>query len=153
MYLEESKDLLKKLNFISSEDIIPCTEKEVFELEEKLGFKIPEAYKEFLFWAGHKLGKVFKENLIYYKFVLQNNNELKFEIPNEGTLLPDNIFVIATDYAWSDLNFVYLNDGDDPTFYIYDNDNDEIRKVYDKFSDYILSAIEFSYKYYKMLGH
>lgn len=152
MYLEEAKQLVKELNFISSEDIKPCTEKEILELENALGFKIPEAYKEFLLWAGHKLGNIFKEDLIYCKYTILNNKELKFEIPNEGYVLPEDIFIIATDYSWLYIIFSFLKDGDNPPVYIYDTNDDTIKKNYEKFSDYVAVTIKFWYKnYYKPL--
>lgn len=152
MYLKEAKQLVKELNFISDEDIKSCTEKEVSELEKDLGFKvIPEVYKEFLLWSGHKLGNMFKEDLIYYKYTILNNKELKFEIPNEGFILPEDIFIIATDYSWLYIIFSFLKDGNNPPVYIYDTNGDMIKKIYDKFSDYIVSAIKFSYKYTKII--
>jgi hypothetical protein len=150
MYIKEAKKLVKELNFISPEDIKPCTEQDIMDLEKNLGFKLPEAYKEFLLWAGHKLGKMFKEDLIYYNDVIQNNKALKFEIPNEGFVLPEDIFIIATDYSWLYIIFSFLKDGDNPPIYIYDTNGDTIKKIYESFSDYIVGIIKFWYKnYYK----
>lgn len=53
MYLETIKSLYQSLSIYKP---IPCTREEILLLEYDLKITIPDAYKEFLMWAGHDAG-------------------------------------------------------------------------------------------------
>jgi hypothetical protein len=112
----------------------PCTPEEIFDLEKRLGFGLPPAYREFLLWMGHGAGSFWSEregvqNAFYAKIKPYMRTRLlrmmRQDVPPGHTLLPDDAFVFwRADFGVS--MFLRLSEGDDPPIYIYRGDTRDL---------------------------
>ncbi|PTX63780.1 hypothetical protein C8N46_101386 [Kordia periserrulae] len=110
-------------NNIKDSSGIPITEIENFE--QKLNIKFPKAYKEYNELAKANLKEYGLEHLITKDF-----------------------WVIGEIYGSLYINFIYLDEGDDPPVYGLDMENYEdypekfFRKIANSFSEYVERAID-----------
>src|SRR5687767_12061014 len=121
MYIEKVKDLVKELGHLAEDQIIPCSEEEVNRLEKLLKFKLPLAYREFLLWAGYKLGNVNLCNSFSYNNVLFNSEDGFNDVISQDDfdLIPDDIIVLYITCQNTGFEFITSSEGDDPPVYMY----------------------------------
>lgn len=143
-YLQKIKDQLDEMHIVRPSRIKPCTQKEVEQLEHKLGAQLPLAYKEFLLWMGHGAGGILRGSDCFYWHLIdiqQGAIELLAEnaFPEK---LPDAAFVFLMHQGYTFV-FFRINQGDDPEVYHYMEV--EMQTTYAKvathYSDYLSSII------------
>lgn len=150
MYLDQVKQRLKELKFVSPDELVSCTDPEIIDLEKKLGFSLPEAYKEFLLWIGKSAGRFlqgsdcFFEHLPYLKewaVELLEENHFPYTLPEDAF-----VFFMHQGYQFS---FFRLSEGDDPPIYSYCEGTNQtsFTKSHNKFSEFMAKEIELHAKY------
>ena len=133
---------------------MPCTEKEIINLEISHGVKLPEEYKKFLRVMGHGAGS-FLISDHWYAFMESFDDFLGkhfFECEDEDDdneepmKKPEKFFVFAS--RMGDYNLGFFADGlnEDPEIYEIDDDG-TIKKCYDSFWGFIQEMVEY-YEYY-----
>lgn len=73
MRQEDIKMLLKKKKLMNK-PLVGCTEEEIMKLEEKVGLKLPETYKEFCLRLDMNQADYFKERLFIIVILLKFKN-------------------------------------------------------------------------------
>jgi hypothetical protein len=150
MYLDQVKQSLKELKLVSPDELVGCTYHEIIELEKKLGFSLPEAYKEFLLWMGKSGGRVlqgsdcFFEHLPYLKewaVELLEENHFPYTLPEDAF-----VFFMHQGYQFS---FFRLSEGDDPPTYSYCEGTNQtsFTRSHNRFSEFMATEIELHAKY------
>ncbi|CAN1213549.1 Knr4/Smi1-like domain-containing protein [Tumidithrix helvetica PCC 7403] len=130
--------------------LLPCSDRSITELEQKLEISLPKLYKEFLQMMGNGAGKFLQGEDCFYpqlpliqgwaKELLQENN-----FPES---LPDDAFVFFMHQGYQ-FSFFKLSEGDNPPIYSYCEGQEETHfiKNHDKFSDFLSVEIELYNKY------
>lgn len=144
MYLDYARELFAQLP-IAAEDIHPCTEEEVEQLEQQAGDVLPAVYREFLLWIGHRAGILLQGSDVYYQ-QLTKQKEWAHELLRENGIaseLPNDAFVF---YSHQGYQFMYfrLSEGDNPPVYYYGEGEgfDTIRRLYPSYSIFLETEIK-----------
>jgi len=146
MYLERAKKKQEDLLHVGYNQPVPCTLQEVEELEQWIGHRLPEAYREFLLWMGHSGGGVLAGTNCFYgdlKRIQTGAKELLEENHFSGKL-PGDAFVFYMHQGYQ-FNFFHLEDGDDPPVYYYAEENPArafFEQIYQRFSIFVLTEVE-----------
>jgi hypothetical protein len=145
MYLDRAKERLRTLNFVRSDEIVPCSEDEINALEYHLGLSLPQAYREFLLWMGHSGGGLLRGSDCFYKH-LPHLREWAVELLEEDNFhepLPDDAFVFFMHQGYQ-FAFFRLSEGDDPPVYYYHESTDQSSFVisHRSFSEFLIVGIE-----------
>ncbi len=146
MYLEKAKNKQKDLLRVGYHQLVPCTLHEVEELEQWIGHRLPEAYREFLLWMGRSGGGVLAGTNCFYedlKRIQTSARELLEENHYSGGL-PKDAFVFYMHQGYQ-FNFFHLEEGDDPPVYFYieeDPPRTFFEQIYQKFSMFVLTEVE-----------
>lgn len=67
MYLERFKKQLAVLKLVTPDQFKGCTDQEVWQLEQRLGVKLPQAYREFLLLMGKGAGQFLQSSDCFYQ--------------------------------------------------------------------------------------
>jgi ankyrin repeat protein len=130
---------------------MPCTEKEIINLEISHGVKLPEEYKKFLRVMGHGAGSflisdhwsAFMESFDDYL----GKHFFEYEEDDEPIKQPENFFVFASRMGDSNLGFFADGLNNDPEIYEVDY-HGNIKKCYNSFWGFIQEMVEY-YEYYQ----
>jgi hypothetical protein len=135
-------------NNIKDTSGIPVSEIERFE--QKLNIQFPKAYKEYNKLAGKGFRPISASGLSIRLFYLEEYNELaKANLKEYGLehLITKDFWVIGEIYGSLYINFIYLDEGDNPPVYGLDMENYEdnpkkyFKKIANSFSEYVEKAI------------
>ena len=156
-YLQEIIIILEKFLTKFGGKVIPCTQKEIDELESMLHsqYHLPLAYKEFLLYGGKQISNLFGYIDSSYrsaKVLLGHNYQYVIhllEMEDSNARLPDDIFVICEHL---DCHFTYLllTEGEDPPIYWWEKGKGGLetsQKKHDYFSDYLREKISIATTY------
>jgi hypothetical protein len=131
-----------------------ASKQEVDTFEQKIGLRLPLAYKQFLRWAGVKAkGMGLERSMTELKWICRQNSDFDWHLKHRvqsswGGAGRLSFFIDgeAEIEAW----FILPKESDNPPiYYVYDYDEDTgcgTRKVFDSFSGFILNQLESSYK-------
>ena len=131
-YLKKVIPTLEKYVQLFGGEIKPCTEQEVRKLESLISapYHLPAAYKEFLFFCGESLGKVYKyrpymhHSLVVSMIESKNRDALKaIRLYDENAqLYPDILILTWHDHMY--LEFIRLGEGENPPVYYWDEEDE-----------------------------
>lgn len=145
MKQEDIKILLMKNKLINT-PLVGCTEEEIIKLEDRVGFKLPGMYKEFLFAVGHESGRLFQGTAVHYMNLIEIQEwakELLEENNNPITLL-NTSFVFSMHQGY-EIRFFDVNMGENPPVFLWyegmENPASAI-KLFDTFEECLLQEIE-----------
>lgn len=145
MKQEDIKTLLINKNLVNA-PLVGCTEKEIFELEDRIGVKLPGMYKEFLLAAGRESGRLFQGTVVHYTNLLEiqvGAKELLEENHNPMTL-SDTSFVFSMHQGY-EIRFFDVSMGENPPVFLWyegiENPASAIR-LFDTFEEFLLQEIE-----------
>ncbi|WP_420571853.1 SMI1/KNR4 family protein [Kordia sp.] len=147
-FMQKLEEYLIK-NDIKDSSGIPITEIEKFE--QKLNIQFPKAYKEYSLLAGKGFRPISVSGLSIGLFYLEELYELakaNLKEYNLEHLINKDFWVIGEIYGSLYINFIYLDEGDDPPVYGLDMENYEddpkeaFGKIADSFSEYVEQAID-----------
>ncbi|KAB8152409.1 hypothetical protein EZY14_013425 [Kordia sp. TARA_039_SRF] len=136
-------------NNITDSSGIPLSEIERFE--QKLNIQFPRAYKEYAELAGKGFRPISASGLSISLFYLEEYHELakaNLKEYNVENVITKDFWVIGEIYGSLYINFIYLDEGDDPPVYGLDIENYEddpkeaFGKIADSFSEYVEQAID-----------
>ena len=146
MYLDRVKAYFAEVNarVHLADGVTPCTEREVTDLEEKLGLQVPDAYKEFLLWMGHGAGNFLRGTDCFYDSLPLNEAACELLTEDNVTLqLPEDAFVF---YMHQDYQFMFLrtSEGPNPPVYFYAEESRDkgFQTLYESFSDFLATEID-----------
>ncbi|KAB8152437.1 hypothetical protein EZY14_013575 [Kordia sp. TARA_039_SRF] len=147
-FMQKLEEYLIENNMKDSSGI-PVSEIESFE--QKLNIQFPKAYKEYLELTGDGFRPISVSGLSIELFYLEEYYELaKVNLKEYGLehLITKDFWVIGEIYGSLYINFIYLDEGDNPPVYGLDMENYEdypenfFRKIADSFSEYVEKAID-----------
>ena len=147
---EQLIDRLLRKNIIDEDDLRPCSEEEIAELERLHEVILPQSYRAFLLRMGREAGCFLtSDHWSVFFDDFRNSTELggKVEVEEEfGVQLPPNHFVFAS--RLGDVHFYFIADGtcDDPPVYGY-NESGDLGEVYKSFWGFIEELVEY-YEFY-----
>ncbi|MEG3896350.1 MULTISPECIES: SMI1/KNR4 family protein [unclassified Microcoleus] len=150
MYLDRVKERFKELKLVNPHELMGCTYREITELEKKLGFSLPEAYKEFLLWMGKNAGRVLQGSDCFFKH-LPYLKEWAIELLEENQFpntLPEDAFVFFMHQGYQ-FSFFRLSEGDDPPTYFYCEGTNQtsFTRSHNKLSEFMATEIQLQAKY------
>lgn len=150
LYLEPIKQRLIALNLASPHDLIGCTMREIIELEQQLGVKLPIAYQEFLRIMGKGAGQFLRGSDCFYDQLLdlqQAAGELLAENHFLGKI-PDDAFVFFMHQGYQ-FSFFRLSEGDNPPTYSYceGEQHQSFIKTHERYSEFLATEVELHQKY------
>ena len=131
-YINRVVELMEQYAAVYGEQkIVGCTSEEVEALESLLpnSYRLPEAYREFLFYCGRNMGRVSALTDFSYKNAYFNAKERNYKIigmltwGEELAKIPEDLFVISKHIS-SNFSYVLLSEGDNPPVYAW-NEEDE----------------------------
>ncbi len=155
MYLKQVKARFRSLERIRHQDVKPCTEEEVHELEKALGFSVPAAYKEFLLWMGYGARTFMRGSDWSYWFILriqQGAVELLEENGNPEVLPEDAlVFFMHQGYFFY---FMRVSEGENPPIYFYTEvmDHPRFTLAHQNLAEFLLSRLDQSLQYFARYG-
>ncbi len=118
-YLGALKELFATQCPDEVDQLLPCREAEVVELEEQLTSRLPQAYREFLLWMGHNSSAFLERMLSYRHMFTAKSFEHRFlEEKAPHIKLPEDALPIAFDPSQT-LWFLRLGEGDNPKVYVF----------------------------------
>ncbi|MEM9539410.1 MAG: ankyrin repeat domain-containing protein [Cyanobacteria bacterium P01_E01_bin.42] len=140
--------------------LVPCSEAEIAHLEQKFDVILPETYKQFLRIMGRSAGGFLSsehwEGFYWYVERLAQPEKYEPKTPNAWrpwvpVQLPEKHFVCA-ERGESGAYFFFIADGQDddpPLYYFGDETEDNLKKQYDSFWDWIEVMVVASEYYHK----
>ena len=158
MYLDKAKErfqaMLFELNQV--EKVTPVTHEKIQRLENFFGFKIPQAYREFLEWMGED-GDDFMATESFWIGQIQTNQEEALYLLNSGEcsdLLPSDaiIFYMHCGYTFY---FMTASNGDNPPIhrYVEDELSDRIEwDIYKNLQEFIIVQIDASLHFHRKMN-
>ncbi len=132
-----------------------ASEEEINAFEQKIGFRLPLAYKQFLRWMGKKAkGMSLERSSLGLKLLCRFNLDFDWQLKHRDPTLWGGAgrltFMMdgeACDEAWIILPRENENP---PVYYAYDYDPDDenigTRKVFDSFSNYLMNGFKWDYE-------
>jgi len=139
---------LKNIEFIILKHkikLIGCSEREVAEIENKLGFELPEAYREYLLSMGKNAGELICGDTCSYDDIIFNQSEgreIYYNATNKE--LQSTYFIFLTHQYYSFYCFNRIENEEDPNLWIFvdgDDGDQELRNTGKKISDYLSERI------------
>ena len=145
-------DRLLEAGLATRDTIHGCTFEEVSQLEADFGAKLPSCYREFLSCAGKGAGDfLVGTDWTFPRLLgLQEGAANLLEECKITTPLPEAAFVFAMHQGYSMLYFDCTN-GDDPPVHLFTDSEPAPRKVFDKFSTWLLQCLEDDIEAYESL--
>src|SRR5215469_1269484 len=144
-YLEQVKARVDELHVLYPDRLVPCREEEVARLEQKIGRSLPEAYREFLLWMGHRTGGLWRGTHWLYEDLdaIQVDAVALMQQDAFPVTLPPDAFVFLM-HAHYQFAFFRTSEGDDPPVYMYVETDEEIAlKISNShYSDFLLDLVE-----------
>lgn len=126
-------------------NLIGCSEREVADIENKLGFELPAAYREFLLLMGKNAEDLICGDICSYEDIIFNQNEgreIYYNATNKE--LQPTFFIFLTHQYYSFYCFNYIENQEDPDLWIFvdgDGGDKELRNTGQKLSDYLFKRI------------
>ncbi|WP_017663005.1 SMI1/KNR4 family protein [Baaleninema simplex] len=126
-YIQEAINLFESHVKEEERRILPCTIKEVTDLELLLSppYKLPIAYKEFLLYGGHQIAGLFNATDFSYqsaKFLVETNGrdilDMLQSFEKRKSLDPD--FFALVEHLGSNMYYIKLTEGENPPVYYWD---------------------------------
>lgn len=145
MRQEDIKMLLKKKKLMNK-PLVGCTEEEIIKLEEKVGLKLPETYKEFLLAVGHESGRLFQGTVVHYSNLIEIQKRAKelLEENNNPIALPNRSLVFSMHQGY-EIRFFDINMGENPPVFLWyegmGNPASAIR-LFETFEEFLLQEIK-----------
>lgn len=100
---------------IGSEEMRGVSEEEIISVEQKLGFKFPQVYREYLFIGGAYTGWLFRDTATLKELSSDWHMELLNEVMADfGTVIDRPFWVYSESNGCEQFKFFYLDEGDDP---------------------------------------
>lgn len=96
MNVKEFSNLLIKNELATSEELQGCSEKEIEQLEEHIGAKLPQTYREFLTLMGHDAGIFWRGTDYLYKSVFNLTEYVRETMMDGSFKLPNDAFVFSS---------------------------------------------------------
>jgi hypothetical protein len=120
--MQYMKLLQEKASILGNHYVSPCTSEKVAQLEIDLGYTLPLAIKEFFLLTGEDYmmlvtGPLHTEQSVNAIFEMQST--LAKYMVQSGNVPFEN--VLAFTHSEYGFNFVYVNEGDNPVVYFYDD--------------------------------
>jgi hypothetical protein len=141
MNVKEFANLLIKNELATSEELQGCSEKEIEQLEEHIGAKLPQTYREFLTLMGHDAGIFWRGTDYLYKSVFDLTEYARETMMDGSFKLPNDAFVFSSHQGYF---FAYfrLSDGDDPPIYSYMEEEPYPTKWTESFSECLKETLD-----------
>jgi SMI1 / KNR4 family (SUKH-1) len=149
LYLEPIKQRLIALNLVNQNELMGCTQKEILQLEQQLGVKLPTAYQEFLRIMGKGAGQFLRGSDCFYDQLLdlqQAAGELLAENHFLGRM-PDDAFVFLMHQGYQ-FSFFRLFQGEDPPTYSYceGEQQQSFIETHERYSEFLAIEVELHQK-------
>lgn len=110
-------------------ELIPCTNKEVADLESYFGAKFPIVYKEFLLAMGKGADRYMRGSNIFFDKILKLKSWARDLIRENGlNPLPETAFVFWMHQGYQ-MAFFKLNEGGNPPVYICSETEDDMNDL------------------------
>ncbi len=128
----------------------PCSWYEINKLENQVGSKLPQMYREILTHIGHGAGDFWAGEDCFYKhlpLIQKWARELLLE-DSFPVSLPDDAFVFFMHQGYQ-FDFFRLSEGDNPPVYSYleGQTEGEFIKIYEKITDFFCVEAEYFNKH------
>lgn len=139
---QEFLQSLIELKIIQKSDVISCTEKEVKKLEESIGSKLPEVFREYLLVMGQGAGNYNRgTNFLYKDLFTLTEFAKKTMLLEQQVELPNDIFVIFS-HQGCIFGYFRLSDGDNPPVYTCSVSSNKPLRYSENFSEYLDKSLE-----------
>ena len=136
---------MKTLNILDTHKFIPCTEEEVFALEQKVHLSLPRAYKEFLLTMGKGADTFLVGSDFLYPELLNLQEVAKEMLAEDGfpQKLPEDAFVFFMHQGYQ-FNFFRISGEDDPSVsrYFEGKEKETFTVIYPHFTDFLLTELK-----------
>ncbi|GGJ05974.1 SMI1/KNR4 family protein [Paenibacillus hunanensis] len=143
---QEDIEILLMKNKLINTPLVGCTQEEIIELEDRVGFKLPGVYKEFLLAAGHGSGRLFQGTIVHYINLIEIQEWAKelLEENNNPITLPNTSFVFSMHQGY-EIRFFDVHMGENPPVFLWyegmENPSSAV-KLFDTFEEFLLQEIE-----------
>ncbi|NJL35136.1 MAG: SMI1/KNR4 family protein [Chloroflexaceae bacterium] len=105
-YLESSKDYYQRSWPSADLEPIGSTEEEITALEGRMGFRLPEAHREFLLWMGNDHKGLLRVGYWYLRDIESNTEYIAEWLTENGVAVPDALMVIWPSSAYFDCSLI-----------------------------------------------
>lgn len=152
-YIKEIIVIFERFQLKFGGEAIPCSQQEIEQLELLLSplYCLPAADKEFLFYGGKKMGRLFEGGFSFSwgtaKFHLERKNQHILDIVrlwDKSAEIPPDIFIL-TEHLGAYFEYFRLTEGDNPPVYTWNEENEGgmevVQKEYESFSEYLKDQI------------
>ncbi|BFT72603.1 hypothetical protein PAENIP36_40450 [Paenibacillus sp. P36] len=120
-----------------------CSEAEIKLLEQEMGIRFPESYRQYLLAVGHYSGRLFQGTdmqFLQLKELQDEANKLLRE-NNNPVVLPAGTFVFSIHQGY-EIRFFDLTEGENPpVMEWYEGSMKGIVKLYDSFEEFLTDSI------------
>ncbi len=114
MQLQYLQELLENKK-IGYKEIEGVSEEAILAAENKLGFKFPQVYREYLFLAGSYGGSISSGTSSLEELASDWHQEILEEVMADyGTVIDRPFWVFSENNGCEQFSFFYLDEGDDP---------------------------------------
>lgn len=120
-----------------------CNETEISLLEQEMGIRLPESYRQYLLAVGHHSGRLFQGTDMNFSQLRELQDEAK-ELLRENhnpVMLSERTFVFSMHQGY-EIRFFNLNEGDNPPIMEWHEGSTKgIIKLYNSFEEFLFDSI------------
>ncbi len=124
-------------------DLRGCTQREIDDLERRVGAPLPGAYQQFLAAIGHQAGAFLRGTDVSYGQARGLTDAAKALLAEDAALhnLPEDAFVFYMHQGY-EFGYFRLGAGEDPPVYQYVEGRGRPRVAWPSFTAYLVDAME-----------
>ena len=139
-------DELIKIIAFNTVNLVPCSIKEIDEIELKYGFSLPIVYKKFLSSMGKYAENFMAGSMCYYEDLdLINKEAVLLLEEGEFCKLPNNAFVFWMHQGYQFAFFLNGEESDPPVYYYNETiEQNSFIKGFSTLTDFFYSELELS---------
>lgn len=143
MSIEYFKNIENYFGQNGLEKPVGCSASEISQLEERVGFELPDAYKAYLKLMGRDYKGVLCGTDCFIDHVIENNEDLPelLEENNVDYELPENYLTFLCHQGYIMAWFALPKESENPTCYIFSEGTTKVPEECGKFTQFITSDI------------
>lgn len=141
--VEKAMMLLVDENLVSAQTFVGCTTEEIASLERLHRVRLPKVYREFLLKMGKSAGSFLQGTDFLFKDLrrLREQAEILLSDTASPLKLNESDFVFAVHQGYQFL-FFPIGGSEDPAVFHYEEGDESAARVFDHFSDWLLTAVQ-----------
>jgi hypothetical protein len=140
--IEKALEILVTRGVCRAQEVLGCSDEDIRAVERDAGQDLPESYRLFLTRMGRGAGRFYRGSDHFYPSIVGLTKDARELIAKDPAQidLPTDAIVFSMHQGYQFL-FMLASEGQDPPVYRYVQRKGRWERLYERFSEYMLSAV------------